>query len=170
MRHNMREVSNRDPSRIVDALLAFWQADALAAGIDLGLFTALADRARTARQLSAECGADEPRLRRLCDHLVSLSFLRKRGDRYQSSRDAARFLDARSPDSIVAAANFFRSAEMARAFSRLAETVRRPRAAATRKAHGASAVVRWDQFARDTLPLRRWHVRPMAAAVSAISS
>src|SRR5437016_2800967 len=74
-----------DPSRILDTLTAYWQTDALKAGIDIGLFTALGRRARTPRQLASECGAGETGLRSLCDVLVALDFLHKREGRYRST-------------------------------------------------------------------------------------
>ena len=89
-----------DASRIFDTLTAYWQTAALAAAIDLDLFTALGRRVRTARDIAAECGADPTALRTLCDSLVSMGFLRARRGRYRAAPDAARFLNAHSPDAM----------------------------------------------------------------------
>src|SRR4029077_17100543 len=105
-----------DPSRILDTLCAYWQTSALKAAIDIGLFTALGQRARTTSQLAADCGAGETRLRRLCDVLVALGFLPQRNDRYRSTADAARFLDARSPETLAAVSRFFNAPQVTAAF------------------------------------------------------
>ena len=76
-------MSSPDPSRIVDVLCAYWQTAALIAAIDLGVFTALGGRARSASELAGACRADRASLERLCDFLVSLGLLRSANGRYQ---------------------------------------------------------------------------------------
>lgn len=140
-----------DPHRIVETLCAYWQTDVLTAAIDLGLFTALGRRTRTAAELSRRCGADEARLGRLCDALVSLGFLRAHRGRYRSTADVAEFLDARSPDSIVGARRFFNRPPITAAFSALANTIRR----GSSKPGIASGSRLWRDFAGATVALRR---------------
>ena len=140
-----------DPSRIFDTLTAYWRTAALSAAIDLDLFTALGRRARTASQLAADCGAEHSALRVLCDALVSQGFLRARNGRYRSAADAVRFLDARSPDSLVALPRFLNARPVTGAFANLAATVRRGPSSA-----GAASNTRvWTTFASATVALRR---------------
>lgn len=139
-----------EPFRILDTLCAYWQTETLIAAIDLGVFTALGRQSRTAADLARRCDADEARLGRLCDALVSLGFLRVEGRRYRSTADAARFLDAGSPHSIVEARRFFNGGPVATGFGRLAERLRRHRGTAPR-ARGEP----WRLFADATAPLRR---------------
>jgi SAM-dependent methyltransferase len=140
-----------DPSRIIDALSAYWQTAAIRAAIDLGVFTALGRRARTASQIAADCGADAAALGRLCDSLVSLGLLRARKGRYRSTAEAARFLDARSPDSLASLPRFFDARPVTTAFTGLAATVRRGSSVA-----GVASRIRfWRGFAAATFPLRR---------------
>ncbi len=117
-------MGSSDPSRIVDVLCAYWQTATLTAAIDLGVFSALGSGARTASELARACGADRASLIRLCDSLVSLGLLRSAGGRYRAAADAARFLDAQSPESLVAIRRFFSAPPVTTAFAGLAATVR----------------------------------------------
>jgi 2-polyprenyl-3-methyl-5-hydroxy-6-metoxy-1,4-benzoquinol methylase len=157
----MPSMPRADPARIVDTLIAYWRSDALKAAIDLDLFTALGGRRRTAAQLAAQCDAEGPGLRTLCDYLASLGLLRVRRGRYSSAPDARRFLDAASPDALVAIPRFFNADPLASAFSHLARTVRHgaPPIAASRRER------MWRTFATAALPLRRWFAGPAADAL-----
>ena len=140
-----------DPSRILDALCAYWDTGVLVAAIDLGVFTALGRRALTAAELARACRTDQAALARLCRALASLGFLRARGRRYRAAADAATFLDAGSPSSIAGVRRFFAGASMTAAFAGLADTVRRGHPA-RRTASRASL---WQEFAADAAGLRR---------------
>ena len=153
-------MSSSDPSRIVDVLCAYWQTATLTAGIDLGVFSALGSGARTASELARACKADRASLVRLCDVLVSMGLLRSAGGRYRAAADAARFLDARSPESLVAIRRFFSAPPVTTAFAGLAATVRGGPKAGTR----ASWRV-WPTFAASTLALRRRAAKEVAAAL-----
>ena len=118
-------MSRRDPGRLIDALTAYWQTEALTAAIDLGLFTTLGRRALTARELARLCQADRLRLARLCNVLVSQGWLRERRGRYRATADAAAFLDARSPEALLGAREFFAGPTMVASFRSLAATLRR---------------------------------------------
>jgi hypothetical protein len=155
----MRPMPRSDPGRIFDTLRAYWRTSALTAAIDLDLFTSIGRGSRTVTQLASDRGADAAALRVLCDALVSLGFLRVRRGRYRSAPDAARFLDGRSPDSLLALPRFFNAPPVTTAFAGLAATVRgRPSAAAV-----AARSRVWATFAAATLPLRRLAAVDMAA-------
>jgi SAM-dependent methyltransferase len=164
-------MSSSDPSRIVDVLCAYWQTATLTAAIDLGLFSALGSGARTASELARACGADRASLIRLCDSLVSLGLLRRAGGRYRAAADAARFLDAQSPESLVAIRRFFSGPPVTTAFAGLAATVRggpkvRPPSRGRFGGPGTRASWRgWPAFAASTLALRRRAAKQVAAAL-----
>lgn len=141
-----------EPSRILDTLCAYWQTETLIAAIDLGVFTALGRQARTAADLARRCGADQARLRRLCDALVAMGFLRASRGRYRSTAEAARCLDARSPQSIIGVQRFFNAPPVTTAFDRLAESVRHGRPGTGTPSPGGG---HWRVFADATAPLRR---------------
>lgn len=157
---SMATMSRADPTRIVDALCAYWETSALAAAIDLGLFSALGRRTRSAAELAATCQADRERLIRLCDSLVSLGFLDTVRGRYRAAADAARFLDPASRHSVAASRQFFAGPALTDAFANLAHTVRS--GASGRR---VSADRLWPAFARSTLALRRREAAVMARAL-----
>ena len=139
-----------DPSRILETLCAYWQTATLNAALDLDLFTALGGEAATAAALARACGADEARLRRLCDALVSLGLLTLVRGRYRSAPEAARFLDARSPETLVEIRRFFNRPPVASGFARLAGRVRD-----ARSRRRPSPATHWRVFAEAATPLRR---------------
>lgn len=157
----MALMSSSGPWRIVDVLCAYWQSAALTAAIELGVFSALGRRARTAGDLATACRANRRSIERLCDYLVSLGLLRVRQGRYTAAADAARFLDAGSPNSLVSLPRFFNSASVTAAFASLAGTVKR---------RGRSAALRvdprlWSAFADSMLELRRRDATTMAGVL-----
>jgi SAM-dependent methyltransferase len=140
-----------DPSRVIDTLCAYWETATLGAAIDLGVFTALGRRARTGGAIAAACGANASAVCALCDSLVSMRFLRVRSGRYRAAPDAARFLDARSPEWIGGMRGFFNAPPVMTAFQQLATTIRRGTSGTPVAARSAL----WTTFASSTLPLRR---------------
>jgi SAM-dependent methyltransferase len=139
----------RDPSRIVDALCAYWDTDALVAAIDLGVFTALDRRARTAAELAHVCRADRARLGRLCNALVPLGLLRVQGGRYRSTVDAATLLGAR---------RFFSAPAVRAGFRGLADIVRRQNL----EDGALSGGKLWREFADAVAGVRR----PLTSAIA----
>lgn len=93
---------NRQPALLLDyfATLGF---RAVIAGVRLGVFDALEGRPATANEVAERTGADSRGTQSLLDALVSLRYLRKRGDRYENRPTAARWLvSARDPDFVEA--------------------------------------------------------------------
>ena len=64
---------------------------------NLVLFTAIGDGADTVQALAPRRQAAERGIRILCDYLVVIGLLRKEGNRYTLSLDAATFLDRPAP-------------------------------------------------------------------------
>lgn len=159
-------MSPPDPSRIVDVLCAYWQTAALTAAIDLGVFTALGGRARSASELARTCKADRAAITRLCDYLVSLGLLQSANGRYKATA-ATRRLDARSPGSMAALPGFFNAPPVTTGLADLASIVRRR--PLSRKRFGAPrrpASAGWPAFAQSTLPLRRVLAKDIAVALA----
>ncbi len=100
-----------DPGRIIAMMTAFEQTAALSAAIGLGLFSAIAQGARTVDALSAACTAAPRGVRILSDALVVYGLLTKDGGLYGLTPEAAAFLDAAQPTYIGAAARFLASPE-----------------------------------------------------------
>jgi SAM-dependent methyltransferase len=113
------------PLRIFETLGAFRQTAALKAGIELDIFTAIAEGAKTPSTLAARCDASERGVRILADYLAMLGFLRKQDASYSLAPDAAAFLDRRSDTCIGAAsAETFCAEAPAGAFETLKQAVR----------------------------------------------
>ena len=153
-------MSSPDPSRIVAVVCAYWQTATLMAAIDLRVFSALGSRARTTAQLAKACRADRASLIRLCDALVSLGLLRSLGGLYRAAADAARFLAAESPESLVAIRRFFSAPPVTTAFAGLAATVR-----GGPKVRARVADPIWPAFAASTLALRSRAAKEIAEAL-----
>jgi hypothetical protein len=71
------------PARISEDLQFAMRSFALAAALDLDLFTQIADGKHTASEIGAAIGADAGGVARLCDALTALKYLRKKGQNYQ---------------------------------------------------------------------------------------
>jgi len=66
------------PERIFNTLTAYQMSAALRAGIDVDVFSAVAEGATTPAALAQRTGASERGLRILCDYLTILGFLTKK--------------------------------------------------------------------------------------------
>jgi len=95
--------------RIFTLIGAFQNTEALKSGIELDIFTAIAEGANTAPLLAAKVSASERGVRILCDYLTIMSLLTKENGRYGLTDESALFLDRRSPASLVAVTGFLAS-------------------------------------------------------------
>jgi hypothetical protein len=113
------------PDRILDTLLyARFRGDALAAAIDLDLFTAVGGGISDVAALAERCGAAERGIRALCDFLVAAGFLTGGWGRYGLTPDTRLFLDRRSRAYIGSARGFMASPHLIAGSSRVLEAVR----------------------------------------------
>ncbi|MHC4916228.1 MAG: methyltransferase [Planctomycetota bacterium] len=80
------------PAKILGQGAAMWEAQALLAGVRLGVFAALEDGPRTAAQLARRCNCSRAGLTALAEALAAHDYLRFRGGRYANSALAARYL------------------------------------------------------------------------------
>ena len=85
------------PVHIFETINAYQRSAALKGAIDLELFTAIAEGSQTASALADKCKAQERGVRILCDYLVIIGFLTKKGNEYNLTPESAVFLDKRSP-------------------------------------------------------------------------
>ncbi len=85
------------PALLFDTFNAYQRTQAVKAGIDLEVFTAIGEGKTTAKQIAERCGASERGTRILCDYLVIIGFLTKHDSSYGLTPDSAMFLDQRSP-------------------------------------------------------------------------
>jgi 2-polyprenyl-3-methyl-5-hydroxy-6-metoxy-1,4-benzoquinol methylase len=93
-------MTQRDPGRLIEIGMGFWPAKTLLSAVELGVFTALSDKALTARQIQHELGLHPRGVADFLDTLVALDVLAREGEgeaaQYRNTEDAAHFLDRNS--------------------------------------------------------------------------
>ncbi len=86
-----------DPSKIMQIGMGFWASKTLLTAVNLKLFSHLAKREMTAREIQNQLGLHDRSLFDFLDTLVALGFLKRKGFKegavYQNSEDADLFLD-----------------------------------------------------------------------------
>jgi precorrin-6B methylase 2 len=92
-----KEAQRIDPSHIMNIGLGFWASKTLLTAVKLELFTKLAERPLTAKEVKYEICLNERGLYDFLDTLVALGFLQKTGNKstavYSNSADTNLFLD-----------------------------------------------------------------------------
>jgi len=92
----------RIPTPLVDTHLAFAFARTLMVAVRVGVFEALADGERSARDVAARCATAEGPTARLLHALVGMGYLRPgRADRIALTRSSRRWLTRASPDEVL---------------------------------------------------------------------
>ena len=89
-----RQSETKAPAwQLLDDLMAFaWRGQALAAAVELDLFTHIADGNTTAQKIAAAANASEHGTRRLLDALTALGYVKKTAQTYRLTPTAAEFL------------------------------------------------------------------------------
>ncbi len=113
------------PALFMDTLFSFPRTHVLKAGIDLDIFTGIADGANTVAALAVRANASTKGVRVLCDYLVIMGFLGKSGDQYSLTQDSGIFLNRHSPAYMGSVANFLASTDLMKHFESLTEVVRK---------------------------------------------
>jgi SAM-dependent methyltransferase len=153
------------PALFLDTINAFQRTEALKAAVELDLFTHLAAGRSTAAELAAACGAAPRGVRILADYLTILGFLRKEGDRYDPTQDAAAFLDRRSPAYLGGVFEFLLTPLIRRSFETLTAAVRRGGTAVSDEGTVSHDNPVWVAFARAMGPLMRLPAELLAGLV-----
>ncbi|MFB9524119.1 methyltransferase [Streptomyces cremeus] len=98
---------------MTDLLWAHWKTRTLLAAVDLGVFTALAKEPLPAPALCRRVGLHPRPAADFLDALVALGLLRRSGDVYANTPEAAEYLDAGKPVSYLGDSFLARCAGMA---------------------------------------------------------
>lgn len=85
------------PERVLQLGLAFWGAKALLSAVELGVFTALANGAQSADELTEALGLHPRSALDFLDTLVALQLLTRNDGRYANAPDTDFFLDRQKP-------------------------------------------------------------------------
>lgn len=155
------------PERIFQTLTAYQLSAALKAAIELDLFTAVSEGADTASALAARAGTSERGVRILADYLTVAQFLSKEGGRYRLTPESAAFLDRRSPAYVGGISGFLAGPDLAGAFQRLTESVRKGGTVMPEQGSMTPEHPMWEEFARSMAALMRPAAEQIAETVGA---
>jgi 2-polyprenyl-3-methyl-5-hydroxy-6-metoxy-1,4-benzoquinol methylase len=138
---------------VFDTLQAYQRSLELKAGIDLNLFTTIAEGNKSLTAIAARIQASEKGTRVLCDYLTMIGFLAKQGGEYLLTPDSAAFLDRRSPAYLGTMAKFLMSSHIAEMFEGMTDVIRH--GGALPSDHGALEPENpmWVEFARSMAPM-----------------
>ncbi len=132
---------------------AYQQSEAVKAGIELELFTAIAEGSRTPEALAARCKATAKGVRILSDYLTVLGFLEKRDGAYSLTTDSSLFLDKRSHAYLGGAVGFLLSPDQRHAYENLAGVVRKGGTLMPGLGSVEPENPIWQDFARSMVPM-----------------
>ncbi len=99
---------SRSPVPILQVATGFWASQALLTAVDLRIFTLLFSGPKTAADLAAAVGADQPALEGLLDANCALGFLHRQNDAYRNDEVANAFLVESVPGNYVELVRFMR--------------------------------------------------------------
>ena len=154
---------------VFDTLFAYQRSAALNSAIDLDMFTAIDEGARTPAALAKRCGTSERGARILCDYLVTIGLLSKSGSAYQLPPESAAFLSTRSPAYLGTTARFLLRPELKGNFDNLTEAVRRGGVPADGNNTVSDENPIWIEFARSMTPMMVPAAHAIADLLSASS-
>lgn len=156
--------SQPSPELIFETLNAYQRTAALKAGIELDVFTAIAEGATNPAALAIRCQAAPRGMRILCDYLVIVGFLTKSNQQYALTSDSAVFLDRRSPGYVGTAIGFLAMPELVDTSKNLAAVVRKGGSLMAGQGTVEPENPMWVEFARSMAPLQV----PPAEAIAGI--
>ena len=138
---------------VFDTLFAYQRSTALKSAIDLELFTAIDEGARTAPAIAKRCHASERGTRILCDFLSTIGLVRKSDGNYELTPESATFLSQRSPAYLGTTARFLLRPELKGDFDNLTEAVRLGGVPPSGNNIVAEENPIWVEFARSMMPM-----------------
>ena len=141
------------PERIFDALRAFQLSAALKAGIELEIFTAIAEGANQPAAIAARTNTAERGARILCDYLAIAGFLTKDSGKYALTPDAQIFLNKHSPAYLGGVFGFLCAPLQRQSFESLTAAVRRGGTVLNNGDNTKENDALWIEFARSMSPL-----------------
>ena len=141
------------PQLFFTTMNAHQRTEALKAGIELEVFTAIAEGNTTATEIAKRCQTSEKGMRVLCDFLTIMEFLTKQNDRYGLTLDSSVFLDKRSPAYLGGATEFLCSAMLTEGSRHIAEAVRKGGTVMENDGTIGPDNPVWVKFARSMAPL-----------------
>jgi ubiquinone/menaquinone biosynthesis C-methylase UbiE len=161
----MSESPSPSPALLFETVSAYQRTAAIKAGIELGVFTALAEGHTTPAALAAACHAAERGLRILCDYLTIAGFLTKGEAGYALTPSSAVFLNRHSPAYAGGIIDFLLNPGIVSGFDSLTEAVRQGGTASSAEGTVAPENPVWVQFAKAMMPMMALPAQQIAERV-----
>ena len=140
------------PQLFFETASGYQRTAALKAAIQLDLFSAIGDGARTAAAIAGACGGLPRGVRILCDYLTLIGLLNKENDAYTLTPDSSVFLSKRSPAYMGGTLEFLIAPGIVRNFDDLATTIRQGAISEAGNTVAEENPV-WVRFARVMVPM-----------------
>ncbi len=140
------------PDLFFQTLFAYQRTAALKTAIELDLFSAIHEGARTSPAIAERIGASARGTRILCDYVTMLGFTTKTGDQYALTPDTSIFLVRQSPAYMGGTLEFLASEQIVRSLDGLTATVRRGTVPPQSDIVSEENPV-WEKFARAMVPM-----------------
>ena len=150
---SQQDITRASPQRIFETINAHQQSAILKAGVELGVFSAIADGYESVSALAKRCETSERGMRMLVDGLTILGFLTKKPQRYELTPDSQAFLVKSSPKYVGGTIAFLLSSPLYDGFRHLTEAVRKGGTALDEKGTTADEHPEWVTFARAMVPM-----------------
>ena len=120
----MQPAAEVSPELFWEHITGYQRTAVLRTAVELGLFTAIGDGARTAAEIAQAAGASERGVRTICDALTVMDMLQKAGNDYALTPSSAVFLSRSSPAYLGSVTDFLASPYIQRGFDTLTEAAR----------------------------------------------
>lgn len=125
----------------------------LKAAVDLDLFTAMDNGAKTAAEIGAATDAAERGVRIACDALTVMGFLTKDGNAYALTPSSTMFLSKRSPAYIGSTMDFIAASHIKRGFDTFTDAVKQGGTAVIGDGSVDPESPMWVTFAKAMMPM-----------------
>ena len=155
------------PELVFHTITAFQHSAVLRAGIDLGLFTVVAEGSKTIAEIAARCNASERGVRILCDYLTVIGFLSKQNGSYENTPTSAAFLDRRTPAYIGSIARFLHDPALMGTWQNLTNIIRAGRTSLPGQGSVDPENPVWVEFAHSMAPMMAAVASPLGKIVLA---
>lgn len=135
-------------AHIFAAVNSFQLTYAIRTAVELEVFTAISEGAKTAFDIAKRCQSSERGIRILCDYLTVNGLLHKKTNEYSTTVDSGMFLDKHSPAYMGGTIEFLLSPEAFERFGDMTNAVRNGGATAPEIDTTVAENPMWERFAR----------------------
>jgi len=153
------------PQLFFQTINAYMRTEALKAGIELEVFTAIGEGNTTPADIAKRCNASEKGIRVLCDYLTIMEMLTKKDGHYGLTLDSSVFLDKRSPAYLGGATEFLCSPMLTDGARHMTEAVRKGGTAMENDGTVGHDNPIWVNFARGMAPMMAMPAQLLAKLV-----